>query len=310
MFVVAFVQDITFKVQATQELLDQKAAYQQLNANLETEVISRTQALVETLQVLERSKGELEKALVKEKELSELKSRFVAMASHEFRTPLSVIQSSSDLIRRYITAEQQAKREKHIQHIQSSVGYLTDILEEFLSVGKLEEGRVKASFASLNWLAIMEEVMTDLQGSLKPGQKFAFNHTGEPTVLLDKSLIRKVLINLLSNAIKFSPPQSTIDLISHSRDEGFSITLKDQGIGISENDLRHLSERFFRGSNALNIQGTGLGLHIVRKYVELLHGKMEIASELGQGTTVALFFYPLLDPLPESANTIRQQSPD
>jgi PAS domain S-box-containing protein len=307
MLAVAFIQDISFKVQATQQLLDQKAAFQQLNANLETEVFSRTQALVETLQHLEKSKNDLEKALAKEKELSELKSRFVAMASHEFRTPLSVIQSSSDLIRKYVSAEGQANREKHIRHIQSSVGYLTDILEEFLSVGKLEEGRVKANFADLNWLDLMEEVMTDLQGSLKPGQQFDFRHTGESIVRLDKSLIRKVLINLLSNAIKFSPPQTTIMVTSQSREEGFAIAVQDQGMGISESDLKHLCERFYRGANALNTQGTGLGLHIVYKYVELLHGKMDIQSQLGQGTTVQLLFYPMTDAQLQTAGANQQQ---
>ena len=306
MLAVAFIQDITFKVQATRQLLDQQAAFQQLNANLETEVISRTQALVETMQHLERSNNDLEKALAKEKELSELKSRFVAMASHEFRTPLSVIQSSSDLIRRYISSEEQGKREKHLQHIQSSVGYLTDILEEFLSVGKLEEGRVKANFAELDWLALTDEVMADLQGSLKPGQHFDFRHTGETTVLLDKSLIRKVLINLLSNAIKFSPPQTPITINSQNQQEGFAIAIKDQGMGISENDLKHLTERFFRGTNAVYTQGTGLGLHIVHKYVELLHGKLVIQSELGRGTTVQLLFYPITDARLQTADA-RQQ---
>jgi PAS domain S-box-containing protein len=293
MLVVAFIQDITFKVQATQQLLDQQAAFQALNANLETEVISRTQALVETLQHLEHSKQELEKALAKEKELSELKSRFVSMASHEFRTPLSVILSSADLIRKYVAAEAQANREKHIRHIQSSVGYLTDILEEFLSVSKLEEGRIKANFADIDWQAFMEEVLADLQPSLKAGQQIEFSHSGASTVLLDKSLIRKVLLNLLTNASKYSPPQSRIGVSSQSLEEGFAIAIQDQGIGISEEDKKHLCERFFRGANALHTQGTGLGLHIVHKYVELLNGRMEIESELGQGTTVQLLFYPM-----------------
>jgi signal transduction histidine kinase len=139
MFVVAFIQDITFKVEATQQLLAQQAAFQQLNTNLETQVISRTQALVETLQDLEQPKSELEKALTKEKELSELKSRFVSMASHEFRTPLSVIQSSSDLLRRYIRAEGQPNAEKHLRH--PVLGRLPDRYPGGISVGRQTGGR-------------------------------------------------------------------------------------------------------------------------------------------------------------------------
>lgn len=310
LLVVAFIQDITFKVQTTQQLLDQQAAFQRLNANLETAVISRTQALVETLQHLEQSKQELEKALAKEKELSELKSRFVSMASHEFRTPLSVILSSADLIRKYVAADGQANREKHIGHIQSSVGYLTDILEEFLSVSKLEEGRIEAHFAELNWPVFMQEVLDDLQAGLQPGQQVDFSHTGQAMVWQDKSLIRKVLINLLTNASKYSPPQSRIQVISQSREEGFAIAIIDQGIGISEEDRKHLCERFFRGANAIHTQGTGLGLHIVHRYVELLNGRMEIESELGQGTTVQLLFYPLAAPALATAGAYQHQPPD
>jgi signal transduction histidine kinase len=137
--------------------------------------------------------------------------------------------------------------------------------------------------------------MTDLQANLKPGQQFACSHSGAAIILLDKSLIRKVLINLLTNAIKFSPPQATIGIDSRSGEEGFALAVRDQGIGISEDDLRHLSERFFRGANAGNTQGTGLGLHIVHKYVELMHGTMEIESKLREGTTVRLFFPPVTD---------------
>jgi signal transduction histidine kinase len=126
----------------------------------------------------------------------------------------------------------------------------------------------------------------------KRGQTIEFNHQGPCKVMMDKSLLRKVLINLISNAIKFSPEDATIVVGSAADDDCFSIAVKDQGMGISENDLKHLFERFFRGANALNIQGTGLGLHIVAKYVELMNGKINIDSKLGEGTSIHLVFYP------------------
>lgn len=294
-YAVAFIQDISYKVQVAQQLVNQKKAIELLNENLETEVENRTQALLETLKHLEKSKEDLEQALVKEKELNELKTRFVSMASHEFRTPLSTILSSATLIGKYTTQENQEKREKHIGRIQSSVGYLTDILEEFLSIGRLEEGYVHLHFIRLDWVNLLEEVIHEVNSLLQQGQRIAFAHQGESALLFDKSLLRKIMINLISNASKFSSEGSTIQVNSIRTAASFVVTVKDQGIGISEDDQKHLCERFFRGANAINIQGTGLGLHIVAKYVELLKGKITIQSKLGEGTTIQLTFYPQAD---------------
>jgi PAS domain S-box-containing protein len=296
-YIMAFVYDVSNQKEAELEILERNKAIEQysaeikaLNENLEEQIKNRTKALLETLQHLETSKKELEKALSKEKELGELKSRFVSMASHEFRTPLSTILSSIQLISKYNLTEHQEKREKHIQRIVGSVNHLNDILEEFLSVGRLEEGKIKANFAEHDLETCFNEVTNEMQNIAKQGQKIEFSHTGDRIIVTDCSILKKILINLLSNAIKFSPENSTIVIKSVLDEQGLIIQVTDNGIGISQKDQKHLFERFFRAENAINIKGTGLGLHIVAKFVEMLHGDIFIDSELGKGTTVTLHF--------------------
>jgi signal transduction histidine kinase len=250
--------------------------------------MNRTNALVETLKDLEESKQELELALSKEKELGELKSRFVAMASHEFRTPLTAILSSASLISKYPKTEDQDKREKHIHRIKSAVSNLTDILEEFLSVGKLEEGKIEAHLAYVEIPELVNDTLADVSNLLKKNQNLRFEHSGETELLTDKSLLRKIIINLCSNAVKFSGESSCITIRTQKMPSHFVLSVQDEGIGISEEDQKHLFDRFFRGVNVTNIQGTGLGLHIVAKYTELLGGKVSISSKLNEGTTVTV----------------------
>lgn len=296
-YVMAFIYDVTRQRENEKAIIEQKNAIEQysaeiraLNESLEEQIKIRTKALLETLQHLENSKKELEKALSKERELGELKSRFVSMASHEFRTPLSTILSSVQLIAKYDKSEDQEKRLKHIQRIANSVNHLNDILEEFLSMGKLEEGKIQPKFHEVHLPNCFQEVITEMQAIAKEGQKLSFSHTGEDFILTDCSILKKILMNLLSNAIKFSPEHKSIYLKSQKNEEGLTIQIIDEGIGISEKDQKHLFERFFRAENALNIKGTGLGLYIVAKFTEMLGGTILIDSELGKGTTVTLHF--------------------
>jgi PAS domain S-box-containing protein len=288
-FFVAFINDATFKKQSEEELLEKNIEIKKLNEYLENEVVNRTQALVKTMQELEKSKQELEETLVKEKELSELKSRFVSMASHEFRTPLTTINSAASLITKFKNLEDQEKREKYVSKIKSAIGNLTDILEEFLSVGKLEEGKIDARYDTFNLCELIEETTSDLKIMLKAGQYFELLHSGNENVLLDKSLLRKIIINLVSNAIKFSSEKRKIT-IETSVNNYIELIITDYGIGISDEDQKHLFDRFFRGTNVTNIQGTGLGLHIVARYTELMGGEVQLKSKLGEGTTVKIIF--------------------
>ncbi|WP_080058083.1 PAS domain-containing sensor histidine kinase [Spirosoma aerolatum] len=287
---VAYIIDITAKKEADLTLLAQKARIEQLNAELEQKVVDRTHALMATLHQLEQSKDELAKALAVERELGELKSRFVSMASHEFRTPLSAILTSASLIEKYPATEQQDKRIRHIQRIKSSVYHLNTILEEFLSVGRLEEGRLEANWSWVELTGLINEVVTDLQDMLKVGQRVQMQINCPKLIRSDPSLLRKIVVNLLSNAIKYSAENQLIDLVAVCNETAFQLTIRDQGIGISEDDQKHLFERFFRAKNATNFAGTGLGLHIVAKYLELLSGTIVLTSQLGEGTTVTITF--------------------
>ena len=239
-----------------------------------------------------RKKAEenLYESLKKEKELGELKSRFVSMASHEFRTPLSAILSSAYLIEKHTKTDDQPKREKHLQRIFSSVNMLTNILNDFLSLGRIEEGKLLVNLSQINIRELMISIARDMKSTLKKHQKIRCFHEGNPYVLLDPSLLKHIVMNLVSNASKFSFEKSPIEITTISSDSHVFISVKDFGMGIAADDQRHLKERFFRGANAVNIQGTGLGLHIVSKYAELLNGVVECNSELEKGTEFVVKF--------------------
>lgn len=238
-----------------------------------------------------KAETELRAALEKEKELNELKSRFVSMASHEFRTPLSAVLSSAYLLSKYSKEEEQPQREKHIRRIITSVTSLTEILDDFLSVGKIEEGNIEANYREYNIADQMNEVIADVQHLLKKGQTINYTHTGSSgKVYLDASMMKHIVTNLLSNAIKFSNEGSVVDLTTENKGRKFILAVQDHGLGIPEEDRENLFKRFFRSSNVTNIQGTGLGLHIVSKYTELMNGKIDCHSQLGKGTKFTITF--------------------
>lgn len=288
LYAVGYIIDITFKKEAERALLLQNQRIERLNEDLEQKVADRTHALMTTLSQLERSKDELAKALETERELGELKSRFVSMASHEFRTPLTTVLTSASLIEKYPATEQQDKRLRHVQRITASVNHLNDILEEFLSVGKLEEGKVEARITLVALEPLIQEVLSDIQGLRKNGQEFELDLRTPELFPTDASLLRKILVNLLSNAVKYSGEHTVITIQATLEGTGLCLAIQDQGIGISKEDQKHLFERFFRAKNAINYQGTGLGLHIVMKYLELLRGTITLKSELEKGTLVTI----------------------
>ena len=295
-FSIAFINDISRRKQTENsvrlqqlELETINLKIEDLNNDLEQKVVVRTIQLEQAMELLEKSKEELTNSLSKEKELGDLKSRFVSMASHEFRTPLSTILSSASLLAKYIKTDEQDKRDKHIMRIKSSVYNLTDILNEFLSIGKIEDGKIEANYSRFDIKEMVESLCNELQGIVKTGQQIQYTHQGNTMVTLDATLLKNVFINLISNAIKFSPENSLIKLSSDVGNE-IVLNISDSGIGISTVDQAHLFERFFRANNAVNIQGTGLGLHIVGKYVELMNGKIECHSELEKGTNFTITF--------------------
>lgn len=297
LLVVAFIIDITVRKQIEQSVQDKQkelekvaAALIATNEELEKKVSDRTKVLQEAIRELEKSRNELSQALEKEKDLNDLKSRFISMASHEFRTPLTTILSSASLISEYGQPSQEEKKKKHINRIKSAVGNLNDILSDFLSISKLEEGKVHADLHSFDIKKLVTEITGDMQLNAKQGQQIKYSHKGDTEVILDSKLIKNIFINLISNGIKFTPENKTITVTTRKDDYTFSMEVRDEGIGISEDDQKHLFERFYRGKNATNIQGTGLGLHIVGNYVDLMNGHINLQSELNKGTTIKITF--------------------
>ncbi|MFT5165641.1 MAG: two-component system sensor kinase FixL [Saprospiraceae bacterium] len=284
---------------------------QELNQLLEQKVVNRTNELSKTVNkllatnkkmefeinerkkvetALRQSELEILHALDKEKELGELKSRFVSMASHEFRTPLSTILSSVSLIGRYTETDQQDKRDKHIERIKSAVKNLTGILNDFLSLSKLEEGKIQNKPEIFDLNGFCREVIEELEGLLKKGQEIHFHKPKEDRqVLLDKRLLKNIVFNLMSNAIKYSPEDKPIYCMSAIDNNQLEIKIKDEGMGIPEEEQVHLFSRFFRAHNVSNIQGTGLGLNIVKSYVKLLNGSITFESTEGVGTTFSVY---------------------
>jgi two-component system, LuxR family, sensor kinase FixL len=287
-------------------------ALRQLNEELEGMVTERTEKLSDVVnkllssnqqlqhevqerkaaeQALKRVEADLREALKKEQELGMLKSRFVSMASHEFRTPLSTILSSASLMIQYVKEEQQDKREKHFQKIRSSVDMLTTILNDFLSLSRLEEGGVEVLLEDFEIHDLCKEIIEDVQTILKKGQILKLNHSSkEVMVYLDKKLLKLIFINLVSNASKYSNDNSEINCTIELQKNKLRISITDAGIGIPEEEQKHLFDRFFRASNATNIKGTGLGLHIVKRYAELMNGTVSFESTHGKGSTFTLSF--------------------
>ncbi|HEY5749830.1 MAG TPA: PAS domain-containing sensor histidine kinase [Chryseolinea sp.] len=251
--------------------------------------IHEQRAITSELEMLvQKRTTELYEALGREKEMNQLKSRFVSMASHEFRTPLSVVLSSASLIERYSDGENNGHVTKHIHRIKSSVGNLTSILNDFLSLDKLEQGKVEMEWSEFDIVHFMQDVIESVQLLQKSGQTIDFTHAGDTTVTIDQKKLRYVLVNLLSNSMKYSPEGKPIHLQSGNESGVLSIVVRDNGIGIPEDEQQHLFDKFFRARNTGEIQGTGLGLTIVKRYVELLGGTVGFVSKERLGTTFSI----------------------
>jgi signal transduction histidine kinase len=282
------VTETTATVVRQQELMAHNESIRQINAQLEHRVLERTQVLENTLRALEASQQELTRSLAREQDLSKLKSQFVSLASHEFRTPLTVLQTSLDLVERYTLNYKPDKLQKHFHRIQTNIQQLTSTLEEFLSLSQLDEGKLALNLRASDARGLIQEVVTQLQAQLKAGQRITTQLDCPPLVWLDSSLVHKVLLNILTNAIKYSGPGSLIRIEGAYQNGQLSVRITDQGLGISEEDQRHLFERFYRAARVSHIAGTGLGLSLVRSYLQAMGGEVSVHSELGVGTRVEL----------------------
>ena len=251
----------------------------------EDEVMAIVRDITERKQV----ETEIRNALVKEKELSELKSRFVTMTSHEFQTPLTTILSSAELLEDYSSKWSEAKRNQHLQRIQIAVQHMTQLLNDVLLLGKVEAGKLECNPTSLDVAQFCRELVDEIL-LVTTDHIIIFQCQGKCIdAYLDEKLLRQILSNLLSNAIKYSPQCGTIrfDLICEQREVLFQI--QDWGIGIPDTDQTQLFDSFYRASNVSNISGTGLGLAIVKKAVDLHSGKITVESKVGVGTKFIVF---------------------
>jgi len=279
---IAIRSDITKRKEAEAEI-------KKINQDLERKVKERT--------------CELTEALEREKILNDMKSRFVSLASHEFRTPLSTILSSISLLERYEGLEHAEKRQRHIERIKSSVRNLTSIMDDFLSLDKLEQGKIDVHHVSFDLDAFIRDILEEMEGMLrKKEQTVLYRSVGPFEIFQDKKILRNVLLNLLSNASKYSTEEKELIVSVTPKEETISISVIDTGMGIPAVAQKELFSKFFRAENAVHIQGTGLGLNIVKKYMELLDGTISFVSEENKGSAFTIEFpFALQRHIPEGS---------
>lgn len=290
-YVMALVTDISVRKNQEREIIE-------LNLSLEQKIEERTKELKQTIrelkeEVTKRKEAEykIKESLRKERELNELKTKFLSLVSHEFKTPLSGILTSATLAGKYTATEQQDKREKHLKTIQSKVKYLNNILNDFLSIERLESGKATYKFEVFPLSKVVNEVIYNANMLLKDGQKINYpSNIDEITVDFDEKILELSLTNLINNAIKYSPEYTTIDVVVTQKKENIYIKIIDEGMGIPEKEQKYIFNRYFRAENALLDQGTGIGLNIVKSHLESLGGTITFESEEGKGSTFTISF--------------------
>lgn len=302
-FFTGILQDLTEKKQIEEALITLNQELEQMVADRTAQLEDAVQRLLQTNQLLNLSiekhkagesallstRDELKKSLEKEKELGILKSRFISMASHEFKTPLSSILSSAALILRYDGAGQEMARKRHVDRIKASVTHLNTILTDFLSITRLEEGKFDPQISRFKLDALLDDLHSEMEVLLKTEQTLTFEYcTNQLLMHSDKNIIRNILYNLLSNAIKYSEERTSIHVRVRRAGQQFIFDIRDEGMGIPQQDQKHIGTRFFRASNVSHLQGTGLGLNIVKTYLNFLKGDLTFRSNEDKGTTFTL----------------------
>lgn len=270
------------------------------NRRLESEVDRRTQLLTKAVSELERAnfllKEEVDeriraeenakRAFEKEKELSQMQAKFLSMVSHEFKTPLSGILTSASLVEKYNERRPNERISNHVATIKNLVLQLNDILDDFLFLENSESGKYQFTSSRFKICDLIQKIVSDARALMKPGQKFEIIPCKKTVpVVQDRKVVDIILRNIIYNSIKYSPANSTIQIKIRINDN-VHIKIRDEGIGIPEEAKEHIFDRFYRAKNVLHIQGTGIGLNIVRRHLILMKGSIEISSKENEGTTV------------------------
>ncbi len=285
-YILAIVIDISVRKNQESQILD-------LNSRLEQKIVERTEELNDKVDQLKKeiskrkiAENKIKESLKEERELNELKTKFLSLVSHEFKTPLSGILTSVILAGKYTKTEQQDKREKHLNIIQNKVKYLNNILNDFLSIERLETGKVNYLFSTFPLSKVINEVVYNANMLVKEGQKINYPNNIDGIVIeFDEKIIELVLSNLLHNAIKYSPENTLIDLEVFQKSSKLTIQVKDQGFGIPKKEQKFIFNRYFRAENALLHQGTGIGLNIAKSHLENLGGSITFTSTENVGST-------------------------
>lgn len=285
-YVMALVIDISLRKKQQKEI-------HELNEQLELRIAKRTSELQKNVEKLKKeikkrkdAENKIKESLRIERELNELKTKFLSLVSHEFKTPLSGIFTSAALLAKYTSGEQQEKRDKHIKTIQNKVKFLNNILDDFLSIERIESGKVNYKFSLFPISKVINEVIYDANMLLKEGQKINYPEGIDDIVIeFDEKILELTLTNLINNAIKYSSESSLIDIKVETESKMLIIAIADQGMGIPEKEQKFIFNRYFRAENALLNQGTGIGLNIVKSHLENLGGSINFTSEENKGST-------------------------
>ncbi|HRB54312.1 MAG TPA: ATP-binding protein, partial [Bacteroidia bacterium] len=282
---VAIEEDITERAEIEKELEEYRHSLELIVARRTEEIERINKELTSEIEKKKMTEILLHQSLEKEKELNQLKSRFISIASHEFRTPLTSILSSAELIQRYGKKWEEEKYQEHLNRITNSVDYLTELMDDVLTVSRIESGKIQLNPSRINLFEICNRVVEDFKSKKDPNHQLDFKYDiKEKEFYLDQKQIQIILHNLLSNAIKYSPDGGNIGLSIELHKQQLQISLTDEGLGIPDEDIPHLYEPFHRSLNTENIQGTGLGLSIVKNAVDLHGGTIDVSSKLGEGT--------------------------
>jgi|GEM_PF-1357612 len=224
--------------------------------------------------------------LIKEREVSELKSQFITLVSHEFRTPLTIINTSSELLETYGSRLSEDKRSKHLRNIRESIKHITNLLDDVVLAGNVQSGSIQVEYQSFDLQQHLHDIIETYKNSINPKQQILFLPTGDHEIIRsDKRFVREIIINLLENATTYSPPDSAIMVQLKCDNHNSSIQISDHGFGIPLEDQQRIFNVFYRGSNTLDQSGTGLGLYIAKQCLTLLNGSIRFDTDEGKGTT-------------------------